>query len=242
MTTAPNYKEICKTIKIDDSRLIEVKLLKEKFLKNIERYRKVSALCLSFPVDLLFALHYRESDCNFKTCLHNGDDLPGPTRHEPKGRGPFSSWEEAAVDALLMKKNIFPTEWTFESRLEFAEKYNGTGYRTKVGDSGVIELSPYVFAGTNFSDETGKYVFDGHYDPKAPEKQLGVAPILIELNRVQSLCLTYLTDDNGDLIEEHLSIRGFSREDSMLLENVNEIFLCILIGFAFLMLTFDNEG
>lgn len=174
----PNFKEICKTIKIDDDRLIEAKALREKFKASIERYQQVSLQCHGFPIDLLFALHYRESSLSFKTCLHNGDKLPGPTTHVPKGRGPFSSWEEAAIDALMLEKYKFPADWSFESRLEFAEKYNGIGYRK------TSEFSPYVFAGTNFHDETGKYVADGKYDASAKEQQLGVAAILLALNNV----------------------------------------------------------
>lgn len=179
--SAPNYSELCKTLKIDDSRLIETKALALKFKENIERYKAVSAGCYSFPIDLMFALHYRESSLSFKGVLHNGEKILGTgkkTKLVPKNRGPFESWEEAAIDALELKKSIFPKEWTFEARLEFAEKFNGLGYR-KTG-----EYSPYVFAGTNFHDETGKYVADGKFDSSAPEKQLGVAAILLELNRV----------------------------------------------------------
>lgn len=183
----PNYKEICKTLKLDDNRLIEVKTECKDFYINIQRYKAVSEKCMSFPIDLMFALHYRESSKSFNGVLHNGEKILGTgrlTKLVPKNRGPFKTWEDAAVDALMMKKNLFPVEWTFEARLEFAEKYNGLGYRSKIGDHGVGEYSPYVFAGTNFSDETGKYWDDGKYKATAKEAQLGVAAILLELNRV----------------------------------------------------------
>ena len=70
--------------------------------------------------------------------------------------------------------------------LEFSERFNGLGYRSKIGDSGKIELSPYVFAGTNLHDETGKYVADGKYSQTAKEAQLGVASIIIGLNKVRA--------------------------------------------------------
>lgn len=174
----PNYSQICKTLKADDLRIFEIKKECKDFYLNIGRYEFVSKACGEFPLDLLFALHYRESSKSFKGVLHNGEKILGTGRKTilvPKGRGPFLSWEESAIDALLMKKSIFPEKWTFESKLEFAEKYNGAGYRK------TSEFSPYVFAGTNFHDETGKYVSDGKYNPNAPEKQLGVAAILLEL-------------------------------------------------------------
>lgn len=178
---APNFKEICKTIKIDEHRIIEVKTVCKKFYENIERYKAVSEKCNRFPIDLMFALHYRESSLSFAGVLHNGEKILGTgkmTKLVPKNRGPFKTWEDSAVDALMMKKSLFPSEWTFEARLEFAEKFNGLGYR-KTG-----ELSPYVFAGTNFHDETGKYVADGKFSSTAKEAQLGVASILLEINRV----------------------------------------------------------
>lgn len=176
----PNYPEIIKTLKIDESRLIELKTLNNKFEITKERYQTVSSDCLDFPIDLMFALHYRESSLRFNGVLHNGENILGTgrkTKLVPKGRGPFIKWEDSATDALMMKKSLFPKEWTLASKLEFAEKFNGLGYRN------TNEFSPYVFAGTNFHDETGKYVADGKYSSTAQEKQLGVAAILLELNK-----------------------------------------------------------
>lgn len=185
----PNYLEIIKTLKVDESRLVELKTLKARFEATRERYEVVSSqvfveianeygkpMKVNFPIDLMFALHFRESSCDFKGVLHNGERILGTgrkTKLVPAGRGPFLTWEEAAIDALMLKKAMFPREWTLASKLEFAEKFNGLGYRN------TNEFSPYVFAGTNFHDETGKYVADGKYSSSAPEKQLGVAAILL---------------------------------------------------------------
>lgn len=181
-----NYFEICKNLSIDESRVPELNSLVLKFKENFEQYKAVSVALNNFPIDLIFALHYRESSLSFAGVLHNGERILGKglkTKLVPKGRGPFNTWVEAAIDALLLKKNIFPEAWAFEARLEFAEKFNGLGYRSKVGDSGKVELSPYVFAGTNVHDETGKYVADGKYSSTAKEKQLGVAAILLMINK-----------------------------------------------------------
>lgn len=180
----PDYDLLVKNIKIDDSSIIELKILKQKFLNNIAIYSSVQKIT-SVPSELVFSLHYRESSLDFSRVLHNGEKIIGKnkkTKLVPKDRGPFETWQEAAIDALLMKKSIFPKEWSFTEQLKFSEKYNGLGYRNKVGDSGRIELSPYVFSGTNLSDETGKYVYDGKYNMHARESQLGVASILITLS------------------------------------------------------------
>lgn len=173
----PNYEEIIKTLKLDDSRIIEARLLNDRYTKNIARYYSVADRT-GVPMDLIFAIHYRESECSFEACLQNGERIIGTgkkTKEVPANRGPFKTWEESAIDALLMKRNLFPKSWSLASKLEFAEKYNGLGYRY------TNEFSPYVFAGTNFHDETGKYVSDGKYNPAAPEKQLGVAAILLAI-------------------------------------------------------------
>ena len=78
--------------------------------------------------------------------MHNGDPLPGPTTHVPKGRGPFISWEAAAIDALKYDGLDKIKLDSIEACLIMAEKFNGLGYRNKG------EYSPYVWAGTNTCD------------------------------------------------------------------------------------------
>lgn len=177
----PDYHVLASKVQIDDSRLLEVNKWVDFYFKNIVTYTSASILAGGFPSDLLFALHYRECSCRMDAALHNGERIIGKgtkTKLVPAGRGPFNTWESAAVDALMMKKNIFPSTWTLSDKLLFAERYNGLGYRTKIGDHGIIEWSPYVFAGTNLHDETGKYWSDGKYKADAPEAQLGVAALL----------------------------------------------------------------
>jgi lysozyme family protein len=164
---------------LDENRISEVMDVCKKYLANKDAYLSVSK-ATSVPSELVFALHYRESSLRFNGVLHNGENIIGTgrlTKLVPKGRGPFSSWEEAAVDALEMKRKIFPQVWNFESMCDFAERYNGLGYRNRG------ELSPYVWAGTNKHDETGKYISDGKYSSTAIEKQLGVAALLIGLSK-----------------------------------------------------------
>ena len=152
------------------------------------------------PWPVVAAIHYRESDFNFRTHLHNGDPLDGRTFHVPAGRpvaapksGGVYTFEESAADALGMKSTIFPADgrWTVEATLEFLERYNGLGYRGLRRDpvTGVIRYSnnptwtpcpipsPYLWSFTNHYSK-GKYVSDGHYDPAAVDQQIGAAPLL----------------------------------------------------------------
>lgn len=142
-------------------------------LRNIDKYVAVESQT-SVPWMLIAGLHYRESSLNFKGVLHNGEYILGTgkkTKLVPAGRGPFSTWEEAAIDALGIKRTIFPPIWTDAAILEFAERFNGLGYRNK----GIP--SPYVWGGTN-KYISGHYVADGKFSSSAVDRRLGVAAII----------------------------------------------------------------
>lgn len=149
-----------------------------KIEANRSRYEPV-AEATGVPWDVIGVIHYRESSGNFAGVLHNGDKVIGngkKTTSVPKGRGPFSTWEEAAIDALMncapfLGKN---TDWSISTTLDKLEAYNGLGYRNK----GLP--SPYLWAGTD-QYVKGKYVADGKFDPNHVDQQLGVAPILMKL-------------------------------------------------------------
>lgn len=143
-----------------------------------ERYEAASE-ATGVPWDVIGVIHYRESSGDFKGVLHNGQKIIGTgklTTIVPKGRGPFSTWEEATKDALVVcppyaAKN---KDWSIAGTLDILERYNGLGYRKK----GLP--SPYLWAGTD-QYVKGKYVADGKYDPEHVDHQLGVAPILMKL-------------------------------------------------------------
>jgi lysozyme family protein len=149
-----------------------------KIQANRARYEGV-AKKTGVPWDVIGLIHYRESSGDFAGVLHNGQKIIGTgkkTTLVPKGRGPFATWEDAAVDALF---NASPyaaknTDWSIAGTLDVLERYNGLGYRNK----GIP--SPYLWAGTD-QYEKGKYVKDGVFDPNHVDQQLGVAPILMKL-------------------------------------------------------------
>lgn len=134
---------------------------------------------------ILGALHFKEASGNFAGVLHNGEKIIGTgkkTSLVPKGRGPFSTWEDAAVDAI----NLNGARWaklragsTDIGEILYAmERFNGTGYL--IGD-GADETSPYLWACSNINDGSGKYVRDHVFDGSATtDKAIGAALILKE--------------------------------------------------------------
>lgn len=166
----------------------------DKILANRARYEAVSK-ATGVPWDVIGVIHYRESSGDFKGVLHNGQKIIGTgkkTTIVPKGRGPFSTWEEAAIDALVnapphAAKN---KDWSIAGTLDILERYNGLGYRNK----GLP--SPYLWAGTD-QYVKGKYVADGKYDPEHVDKQLGVAPILMKLREMAAPSTKHLGPDTA---------------------------------------------
>ena len=167
----PNYHQLWSTCKFDPKYEHETTIVCSLINKKSEVYKQVEEVT-KVPWQLIAAIHYREASLSFLTCLHNGDPLPGPTTHVPKGRGPFISWESAAIDALQMEE--LPDTWTFESMLAWAEKYNGLGFRSR----GLY--SNYVWAGTDVY-MGGMYVSDGKFDNNKFDKRIGVACIIKKL-------------------------------------------------------------
>lgn len=143
-----------------------------RIIKNVERYRVVERLT-GTPWQLIAAIHYREASFDFNSCLHNGDPLGAKTVHVPKGRGPFYTWEEAAVDALKYDGLAKAGAWSIPEMLQKAEKYNGLGY-IKFHPN---VMSPYVWSGTHIYANNGKYSYDGKFEPGVKDDQIGVAAI-----------------------------------------------------------------
>jgi lysozyme family protein len=139
------------------------------------RYQAVSAKT-GVPWHFIAVVHERECSQDWTGSLAQGDPWNRVSVHVPAGRGPFRSWEEAAVDALV---NCAPhaarnKDWSSGGTLTMLEEYNGLGYAAR----GVA--SPYVWSGTD-QYRSGKYVRDGIYDPHAIDSQLGCAGLLMAM-------------------------------------------------------------
>lgn len=146
----------------------ELKEFKKNYKKNEQRYKEVEAQT-GMPAELVAALHWRESSGDFSTYLHNGEELGHVTTLVPRGiYFGTNEWTEAAVDSLTREGCSRVNTNDINSILDFAERFNGLGYRYK----GLP--SPYIWAGTD-RYECGKYVRDGVFDPSYVDQQLGVA-------------------------------------------------------------------
>lgn len=123
------------------------------------------------PWPVIAVTHEREASQSWKANLAQGDPWDRVSTHVPKGQGPFSSWEEAAINAV---KEFKWTDWSAGGMLTFLERYNGLGYSNKG------KPSPYVWSKTD-QYVSGKYVADGVYDANAVDKQMGCAALLMRM-------------------------------------------------------------
>jgi lysozyme family protein len=151
-----------------------------RLVKAKDRYQAVAAKT-GVPWFVIAVIHERESSQDWDKSLAQGDPWNAVSVHVPKGRGPFSSWEAAAIDALA---NCPPyaagwRDWTVGGALTLLEKYNGLGYSRR----GLP--SPYLWAGTD-QYVRGKYTSDGMFDSTAVDKQLGCACLLLAMQKLDS--------------------------------------------------------
>lgn len=146
------------------------------YKRNEWRYQSAAnARPGTIPPQIICALHWRESDADWKTNLGQGDSLQRRTVHVPKGRIPDKeppyTWEVAAEDALFVTDHMDKADWkTIQGALDKAESYNGFGYRRY----GIP--SPYLFSGTSVY-KRGKFSGDGHFDSHAIDRQMGCVAI-----------------------------------------------------------------
>lgn len=137
------------------------------------------------PWYVIGAIDDREESFSHRGYLGNGDPLNKKTTHVPRGRGPFKTWSDGAIDAIHVSGwDALPTggHWDIVTALIKCEAYNGEGYEHR----GI--RSPYIFGATNMQ-QRGKYVADGHWDGNAWDSQLGVAAILLALKQFHGVDL-----------------------------------------------------
>lgn len=152
----------------------------QRALSYKENYYDPVTKATDIPWYMIAALDMREENFDHNGYLGNGDPLWRPTTHVPRGRGPFKSWFDGAIDALKYD-HVTPSfgqgnHWDIVTVLIACEKYNGIGYANH------SLPSPYVWAGTNIQ-VAGKYVADGHFDPSAWDRQPGCAGLFLALKQ-----------------------------------------------------------
>jgi lysozyme family protein len=166
----PTYAAEWNSMTIKPEREAEFKDLAKFAVDHKSRYQAIETKT-GVPWWLIAVLHRRESDANFNTYLGNGDRLDRPTHDVPRGRGPFASFEDGAVDALHLDGLDQVKDWRLEKALYYCEIFNGTGYNNR----GLP--SPYVWGGTNIQ-KPGKYVSDGVWNSRTWDSQPGCAPMI----------------------------------------------------------------
>lgn len=181
------YEEAFRICTYDKGEEKRIRAAAKRVLAGKEKYMSIFS-AIGMPWYLIGGFHNMESSCDFRAVLHNGERIIGTgkkTKLVPKGRGPFKTWEEAAIDALTIKNYArFKGAWTLGLMLQKAEEYNGLGY-LKYHQA---ENSPYLWACTSLNDGTGKYTSDGKWSDTAPTNgQVGIAAIFKMLEEVKAI-------------------------------------------------------
>lgn len=169
---------------ITPDRKTEVMLVSRRLVSNKGRYQAVEART-GVPWFIIACLHEREASGSFKAQLGQGDPLNQVSRHDPKGRGPFTgpnAWEDGAEDALVRCPPFASRnkDWSVGGALTLAEEYNG------LGPENVHHIpSGYVWGATNI-EERGKYVADRVWSGSTWDTQLGVAALILGMKALDS--------------------------------------------------------
>ena len=171
------YTGLWQRMQIRPERMAEVNAIANRLIGLKPRYQQVAA-ATRVPWGIIAALHHREASNDFNGVLHNGERIIGTgrlTRLVPANRGPFSTWEESAIDALTMPPHKLQEvdSWTIERACYEIERFNGFGYRNHHPEV----KSPYLWSLSN-NYSSGKYVADGQFSSSAVDKQCGTMPIL----------------------------------------------------------------
>jgi|TARA_R100000084_G_scaffold109319_1_gene75681 lysozyme family protein len=177
----PHHDGLLSSVEVKPSWKGRISATVHRIRLHEKEYKKASSRT-GVPWQIIAALHNMESTGSFSKHLHEGSSLRGRTRWVPKGRPktgkPPFSWQESAYDALYTLKRMDRFDWSdWGESLYQCERYNGLGYlkyRKHVN-------SPYLWSGTWHYDK-GKYVADGKWSNTARSSQVGVVPILLELD------------------------------------------------------------
>lgn len=176
----PVYAKQWDAMKIKASRLAEFNVYVRRILSHKIEYTAIEVGTArdglgpegqGVPWYLIAVLHLRESSSDFSTYLGNGEPLNRVTRLVPKGRGPFKSFYDGAMDALRIDGLSSVLDWRLEKTLYYTELYNGPGYY----NHGLP--SPYLWGGTD-QQRKGKFTSDGRWDASVMDMQPGCAPII----------------------------------------------------------------
>jgi len=153
----------------------------DRLLRHVDegRYEEVSAKT-GIPQIVMAASFEREASSNFNLSPAQGDPWRHRSVHVPRGRGPFSSWAEAAIDAYHIDclDTIGAQNWSWERACFEEELFNGFGPRMHGKHTGYLWAGSSAYTG-------GKYVSDGVWNPSAIDHQLGVIPMMFAMVKLR---------------------------------------------------------
>lgn len=170
---AAEYVRLWSTMTITDE--AEVTRIATDRLRNKVRYAAAVA-GTRVPWYFLLVIHNRESTSNFSKNIHNGQPLSQVTTIAPKGRGPFSSFEESVQDWIRLKGLDKVASWPLEQIAYQSERNNGPGYRNHGVPSAYLWALSSAYKG-------GKYIKDGleGWSPTTWDTQCGTMTLLKKL-------------------------------------------------------------
>lgn len=155
----------------------QVKAKTDRMILNKQRYRNVARMFAN-PIRWyhIACFHEMEGEQNFSTYLGNGQTIFKKTTIVPKGRGPFASFEQGAVDSIRLEGLDKVNDWSIGNFLYIAEGFNGFGYSKFKHIN-----SPYIWSGSS-QYTSGKYISDGVYSTSEVSQQIGIALLLKSLD------------------------------------------------------------
>lgn len=165
----PVYAKQWDGMTLKQTRLSTINSTAKRLVAAKARYQAVEKVT-GVPWWWIAATHEREASQSWSASLAQGDPWNRVSTHVPRGRGPFPSWEAAAIDALKIDGVSNVKDWRLEKALFYWEAFNGWGYYSH----GIP--SPYVWGATSVQ-KPGKYVADGVWS-LAVDQQLGTAAML----------------------------------------------------------------
>jgi len=151
-----------------------IEAIAQKIERRKPRYFAVEGKT-GVPWAVVGVIHAMESSCNMSANLMNGEPWNRVTALVPRGKGPWPSFEDSAVEALEYDGLAGKADWSIGATGKRLERYNGGGYKRRG-----VHL-PYLWSGCQHGVGVGKYVKDNKYDPDAVSEQVGAMVILKRL-------------------------------------------------------------
>jgi lysozyme family protein len=174
----PEYARLWQSMVVSPGKVATLDRIALRLIVAKDRYQAVSAKT-GVPYPVIALIHQMECGQDWTANIAQGDPWNQVSTHVPKGRGPFKSWEAAAIDALSIDGTDQVKVWGVERLCYELEKYNGFGSRNK----GIN--TPYLWSYSNHYTR-GKYIADHVWDGNAVSGQAGAMPILIRMMALDS--------------------------------------------------------